>query len=146
MPTTAVTTISASQTVATSISPSIPKLTFTSKSFTLSERILASASSHMATILGLNSRICFSSKSIFLCAESATTSTSLFILTISSVCVPMDPVDPKIDIFFIYLTQKIYCKKDCRSGEYHTVKSVKYATMSRNQISIVFYIMISLYS
>ena len=50
---------------------------------------------------GLNSLICFSRRSILFPAASAVTSRSPFVLTISNVCVPIDPVDPKIAIFFI---------------------------------------------
>ena len=55
-------------------------------------------SSPTAANLGENWRICFSNKSIFLPAAIPTTCKSSFLLTISRVCVPMEPVEPKIAI------------------------------------------------
>ena len=46
-------------------------------------------------------RICSARSLTFFPALSAITSISLFFLATSSVCVPMEPVEPKTDIFFI---------------------------------------------
>lgn len=52
------------------------------------------------TYLGLNSTICSSNNSILLLADIATISNlSLCSLTTSKVCLPIEPVEPKIDIF-----------------------------------------------
>ena len=101
IPTIAVTRISDSGCLATSSSPSIPLTTLTSRSFILSFNSFALSSFQTAASFGLNSLICFSKRSILFPAASAVTSRSPFVLTISNVCVPMDPVDPKIAIFFI---------------------------------------------
>ena len=55
------------------------------------------------TSFGENSLICCSNNVILLPAASATTSISFCSLTISSVCVPIEPVEPKIAIFFIQI-------------------------------------------
>ena len=104
IPTIAVTKISTSGSVDTSISPSIPDTIFTSRSLTLSASSFARSSLQTATTFGANSRICASSRSILFPAASPDTSISLFSLTTSNVCVPMEPVEPKIAIFFILFT------------------------------------------
>ena len=108
IPTNAVTTMSASLITAHSISPSIPETTFTSVSATLTFNSRAAFSLYAQTSFGLNSLICFSSASILVDAAMATTSKSLLALTISKVCVPIDPVEPKIDILFILILSVIY--------------------------------------
>ena len=101
IPTTAVTTISAPSSVATARSPSMPLSTRISRSRTRSFSSFAFSSFQTAAIFGENSRICFSRRSILLPAARAVTSISLFARTTSNVCVPIDPVDPSIAIFFI---------------------------------------------
>ena len=62
----------------------------------------ADSSLYTATYFGLNSFICSSNNSMLLFADIAITSNlSLCSLTTSSVCFPIDPVDPRIDILFI---------------------------------------------
>ena len=102
IPTIAVTTMSASGTVAASMRPSSPYTILTPEiSLNLSLISAASFSSPTDIRPGMNSLTCFSRSSMFLPQERATTSISLFALTISRVWVPMEPVDPMIDIFFI---------------------------------------------
>ena len=104
IPTMAVTTISASFKDAASISPSIPDTTFIPVSRSLSESPEAAVSSYMATSFGANSRACFSIRSTLVLAVSAVTqSSSGCLLMISSVWVPMEPVDP-ITVTFFNLT------------------------------------------
>ena len=55
----------------------------------------------MQTHSGQNSQICVNIRLIFLLAVRTVTFKSLLSLTISSVWVPMEPVEPKIAIFFI---------------------------------------------
>ncbi len=96
------TSISSSEEIATN--PSIPLNTsmFISLGI-ISFSTFALASLYTATYLGLNSFICSNNKFILLFADIATTSNlSLFALTTSNVCVPIEPVEPNIDIFFIY--------------------------------------------
>ncbi len=81
--------------------PSIPERTSTSRSRTLVLRSAAASSSHMTARLGRNSRICASIRSTLRLAQSATTSISFCSLATSSVCRPIDPVEPKMAIFFI---------------------------------------------
>ncbi len=73
MPTTAVTTISASGSVAAWISPSMPETTLTSRSATFTRSSAALASSQTQATLGANSRICSSSRPMLLPAASAVT-------------------------------------------------------------------------
>ena len=101
IPTIAVTRISVSFCTATSFSPSIPDTTFTFKSLIFSLSSFAFSSSQTAASTGRNSRICASKSSMLLPAASAMTWISWFSLTTSSVCVPMEPVEPSIAIFFI---------------------------------------------
>ena len=101
IPTIAVTRISVSFMVATSRSPSMPATICVSVSATFTRNSSAFSSDHTATICGWNSRICSSSILILLPAASPSTSISPFSLTTSSVCVPIEPVEPKIAIFFI---------------------------------------------
>ena len=67
-------------------------------------RPTALAAVHMPAIRGRNSRICFSIFSALVPAASADTLTSGFRRTTSSVCVPMEPVEPNIAIFFIHFS------------------------------------------
>ena len=101
IPTIAVTTISASLCVATATRPSIPDNTSILRSAILSLRALALSSLPQDTRLGLNFLICFSNKSILEPQDIATTSRSFFSSTIESVCVPIEPVVPRIAIFLI---------------------------------------------
>ncbi len=100
MPTTAVTNNSLLGSIATSISPSMPVTTFTGKSDIASFNSSALPFSHTQTIDGINSLICCSNKEILEPAARAVTLISPFALTTSSVCVPMEPVEPRIAIFF----------------------------------------------
>ena len=102
MPTTAVTTISASSAAAASISPSIPEVIVTGRSETFSFSSLAFSSLHTQATLGLNSRICCSRSSILLPAARETTLISELARTTSRVCVPMEPVEPRTAICFIF--------------------------------------------
>ena len=69
---------------------------------------LASFSSLTLTNCGLNSLACFSIRERFLPQESATTCISPCSLTTSSVCVPIEPVEPSIDIFFMIIPRSIF--------------------------------------
>ena len=101
IPTTALSTISASGMEAAVISPFFPKpvskLLFLSSFF--NSRL--NFSSATDTNLGLNSSICFFKRVILLPAASATTSISLLYLIISRACVPIEPVEPSMLIFLI---------------------------------------------
>ena len=101
IPTIAVTRISVPGMAASSRSPSIPDTTFVSVSWIFCARSSAAFSSQTAASFGENSLICSSSFSMFLPALIPRTSISLFARTTSSVCVPIEPVEPKIAIFFI---------------------------------------------
>ena len=101
IPTTAVTTRSASGDTAASISPSMPLATFTSISATAARSSFAFSSSQRQASLGLNSRICSSKSFTLLPAARAVTCMSLLYLTTSNVWVPIEPVEPRIAIFFI---------------------------------------------
>ena len=101
IPTIAVTSISLPSICAISRSPSIPLTTFVPVSRIRLFSSSAFSSAHTPTSLGWNSRICCSSNVILFPAARASTSISLFSLTTSRVCVPIDPVDPSIAIFFI---------------------------------------------
>ena len=70
-------------------------------SLTASLSFNAASSLKTHTSSGWNSLICSSNFVIFEPAAMATTFKSSFALTISNVCVPMDPVDPRMEIFFI---------------------------------------------
>ena len=100
MPMMAVTKYSNPSMEATSRSPSMPVRIFTSRSRTRSRRSFAAASSHMTATPGRNSRICSSISPTLCLAQSAVTSMSPCCLATSSVCRPMEPVEPKIAIFF----------------------------------------------
>ena len=100
MPTTAVTTISAPLSAAQAVRPSMPESTQISVSASLILRSRAASSSNAHTILGCSARACSSSKFMRLFVVNATTSASTD-GKISTVCVPIDPVEPKIAIFFI---------------------------------------------
>ena len=101
IPTTAVRTISALSYALTAQRPSIPLATFifVSASFTL--KVSASSSDITETSSGLNSLACFSISSIFLPHERATTFRSPLERTMSKACVPIEPVEPIIEMFFI---------------------------------------------
>ena len=106
IPTTAVTTVSAFCIDDASTRLSFPPNTFifVSLSFILSSR--ADATSATQTSSGLNSRACLSSRATFLLPVIAVTlNSSLWSRTMSSVCVPIEPVEPRIDMFisFVYL-------------------------------------------
>ena len=107
IPTTAVTTVFASSSVAASINPSIPETirTFISRTFVLNS--CAFFSSQTAARRGLNSRICCSSSLILLWAARAVISRSPCSLATSSVWVPIDPVEPNIAIFLISVSISI---------------------------------------
>ena len=100
MPTTAVTTISAPLSAAQAVRPSMPESTRISVSASLILSSRAASSSNAHTILGCSARACSSSKFMRLFVVNATTSASTD-GKISTVCVPIDPVEPKIAIFFI---------------------------------------------
>ena len=102
IPTIAVTTTSTSSNVEISISPSIPETTLTLRSDIIVLSSFALTSSYTQTILGINSLICSSNKTTLLFADKEITFKSLFFLTISRVCVPIEPVEPNIAIFFIF--------------------------------------------
>ena len=105
IPTTALTTIRASATVAARTSPSAPKQISYRKSGVRSLSSDTDFSSATQTSFGLNSLICSAKAFILRPAARATTSISLLFLTTSKVWVPMEPVEPKTDIFFIYVHQ-----------------------------------------
>ena len=107
MPTTAVTNTCASGITAISSSPSIPVTTFTGRSATRLRRSAAASSLHIPAINGWNSRICCSICSTLFPAASATTCSSGLFLTTSRVWVPIEPVDPRIAIFFMYFRTSI---------------------------------------
>ena len=89
--------------VAISSRPSMPLTTFTGKSATRLRRSAAASSLHMPAIRGWNSLICCSICSTLFPAASAATCNSGLLRTTSRVWVPMEPVDPRIAIFFIVL-------------------------------------------
>ena len=103
IPTTAVRTISAVLITAVSIRPSIPVTILTSVSLTFIFNSSAFFSLYTHTTCGLNSLICFSNISMLLPAARLTTFKSSFALTISRVCVPIEPVEPRTAIFFILI-------------------------------------------
>ena len=114
IPTTAVTRISVFFIVATSRSPSMPATIFVSVSATLTRNSSAFSSDHTATICGWNFLICSSNILILLPAASPSTSISPFSLTTSRVCVPMEPVEPKIAIFFILTSYNLPARNVAR--------------------------------
>ena len=102
IPTIDVTTVSTSSNVAASIIPSIPDRTFTPVSAIFILSSFALSALYKTAISGLNSRICFSINSTLEPAASTLIlSSSVLFLTISSVCVPIEPVEPRTAIFFI---------------------------------------------
>ena len=105
IPTMAVTRISISGKAAIWRSPSIPQITAVFRSEILSLKSSAAFAVHITASLGSNSRTC-SSRSFTLlpAARAVTCSLSGYFLTISSVCVPIEPVEPIIPIFFMPLT------------------------------------------
>ena len=103
MPTIAVTKTSAFSSQATAINPSMPNSTGMSRSLMRSASSFAFSSVFTAARTGLNSRICRSSRSILSPADNAVTFISCCARTTSSVWVPMEPVEPKIAIYFISL-------------------------------------------
>ena len=106
--------------------------------------------------LGENSLICCSrSCDVTSCRKREMTSISPFSRTTSSVCVPIEPVDPRIAIFLhiaapascyqAYLYRTKYAQiEDDRRRKYHAVKPVQDPAVSRNQLSVILDIMISL--
>ena len=150
IPTTAVTTVCASGYTAASVSPSMPYTILTSRSAMLTASSFASCSSATLTSFGPNSLIWASSSFILLPAANATISISLFLRTTSSVCVPIDPVDPSTEIFFTSVSNpssdyKIQHPVYYRCGKYHTVISVKYSAVSRYKPAVILNIFIALY-
>ena len=85
---------------ATSRMPSMPARTSTSRSLTLTLRSFAASSSYITALRGLNSRICASMRSTLARAQRAVISMSPCSLATSSVCLPIEPVEPKTAIFF----------------------------------------------
>ena len=82
----------------------MPARTSTSRSATLARRSDAASSDHMHAFTGWNSLIWASIFSTLLPAASATTCSSGFARTISSVWVPMEPVEPSKAKRFIFMT------------------------------------------
>ena len=102
MPTTLFKTMSASGSCTSSRRPSMPPRTFTFVSATLAFRSAAARSSNRQAIFGWYRRICSSIKETLLpAARAVTDSASPFLSTMSSACVPMDPVLPSMTRFFI---------------------------------------------
>lgn len=102
IPTIAVTRISISSMAASVRSPSMPQSTFTGRSATLSFKSLAASSVHITASCGRNSRICCSIRVTLVPAARAVTCRSLLFLTISSVWVPIEPVEPSTPILLSY--------------------------------------------
>ena len=100
MPTTAVTTMSAPLSAAQAIRPSMPVKTSIFVSASLIFSAFAAFSSIAQTIFGCRARACSSNKFMRRLVVNATTSASIE-GRISTVCVPIEPVEPKIAIFFI---------------------------------------------
>ena len=82
----------------------MPQRTRTGRSFTLARSSRAASSVHITAVAGKNSRICFSIRATLVPAASPFTARSGFSLTISSVWVPMEPVEPRIAMFFIRIS------------------------------------------
>ena len=113
LPTTELTTVSAFSYVATAISPSIPERTSTFKSLIFFLNSKALFLSITQTTSGLNSLTCFSKSSILVLVLIAQTLIPPISLTTSRVCVPIEPVEPKMEIFsviFISYLAKIFTK------------------------------------
>ena len=102
IPTTEFTTRSAFSSVAASISPSIPLKTRVFVSFILSLNSLAFSSLKTTASSGLYFLTCSSSSFIFVDAVSAETF-KLSLSATSSVWVPIEPVDPRIESEFTIL-------------------------------------------
>ena len=107
IPTTAVTTISALSIVAASIRPSSPLTILTSISPIRVFNSGTSSSLPIHTSCGLNSRTCSARSATLVPAASATTLISAFLLITSNVCVPIEPVEPSIETFFIINLQRL---------------------------------------
>ena len=111
MPETAVSSISAESQVATAMSPSMPESTSMSgnSAWIRFLRSKAASGSITPTSAGWYRRICSSRASISLKQEILTTfSSSGNSSTTDSACVPMDPVEPMILIFFIVSPRIIF--------------------------------------
>ena len=107
IPTTAVTTISALSIVAASIRPSSPLKILTSISPIRVFNSGTSSSLPIHTSCGLNSRTCSARSATLVPAASATMLISAFLLITSNVCVPIEPVEPSIETFFIINLQRL---------------------------------------
>ena len=97
-PTIALTTVSAFSYCAAANMPSFPPITFIFVSASDIFSISADFSSSTPTISGINSLACFSSSSMLLFAVNAHTLIPCILAT-SSVCTPIEPVEPNTDIF-----------------------------------------------
>jgi hypothetical protein len=100
IPTTAVTTVSASGSAAASSRAANPPSTLVSVSFSRTAKSRAAASSVITARRGWNFRTCASKRSTLLFAVSAATQRPNCSAT-SRVWRPMEPVDPNIDIVFV---------------------------------------------
>ena len=100
MPTTAVTTVSASGSTAASSSPSGPPITFVPVSASRTARSLAAASSVRTARDGRNFRTCSSTRSTLDRAVIAATRRPICSAT-SNVWRPMEPVEPKMEIVLL---------------------------------------------
>ena len=117
MPTMAVTKTSICSITAISRRPSMPWRTFVPVSATFFFNSSAASGAHITAYWGENSRICLSISRTLLPAARAVTCKSSLLRTISSVCVPIEPVEPKIPIFFI--SSSIHGSPgDCTPGRY----------------------------
>ena len=117
IPTTAVTTTSASGRVAASIKPSIPETTRISVSASFVFSSFAFSSLYTATKDGCKARACSSARAILVLTEIAHTCASME-SRISMVCVPIEPVEPRITIFFMSYNPRLEnrCSSSSTSG------------------------------
>ena len=100
LPITAVTTVSASGSVAAAVRPSGPSITSMPVPRRRSRSSLAAAGSYSTARRGLNCRACCSSRSTCRLAVSAATESPSSCAT-ASVCRPMEPVAPSRDMVFV---------------------------------------------
>ena len=100
LPITAVTTVSASGSVAAAVRPSGPSITSMPVPRRRSRSSLAAAGSYSTARRGLNCRACCSSRSTCRLAVSAATESPSSCAT-ASVCRPIDPVAPSRDMVFV---------------------------------------------
>ena len=111
---------------AISSKPSMPERILTFVSETLARRSAAASSDHMHTARGWNSRICSSILSTLLPAARATACKSGLFRTISSVWVPMEPVEPKTAIFFIcHSLYRRFMQIDSRLADFFSYKRIR---------------------